>query len=148
MDLKKVEDILLPYLLEKELTLYDLNFIKEYGYNILRVLIDKKGGIDLGTLALVNEYLSTKLDVLDVDMTEYLLEVSSPGAEKAIRNLDELRDAVGQYINVKIKEMVYEGILIDFSDDILELEINIKGRLKRINLEYKDVKKIRHAVHI
>lgn len=148
MDLKKVEEMLLPYLDSNDLKLYDISFVKEYGYKILRILVDKKGGIDIDTLALVNDYISPKLDFLDEDMGEYMLEVSSPGAEKKLNGKEELADEVGNFIHVEKQEMIYEGYLESFENDILILKINVKGRIKRIELEYADLKNIRLAVNI
>ena len=47
MDLKIIEQIFEPYLTENGLNLYEVEFVKEFGYNILRISIDKDGGIDI-----------------------------------------------------------------------------------------------------
>ena len=49
MDLEKVKEILKPYVEENELKLYDVRFTKEYGYKVLQVYLDKKGGIETDT---------------------------------------------------------------------------------------------------
>lgn len=148
MDLEVVKKIMTEYCDAKGLILYDAKFIREYGYLALQVLIDRKGGIDVNTLALANEYLSAKLDEFDADMDEYMLEVSSPGAEKELRTVDEVTNSVGEYVNIKVKDMIYEGFLLSFENDTLVIEINIKGRMKKINIPYADVLKIRLAVKI
>ena len=81
MDLQITKTILEPFLKEHDLIFYDVELVKEFGYLILRVTLDKKGGIDVDTLGLANEYLSERIDAYDKDMPEYMLEVSSPGAE-------------------------------------------------------------------
>lgn len=146
MDLKKVEEILLPYLEEHNLSLYDIKWTKEYGYNVLQVLIDKDNGIDTDTLALCNEFLSIELDKIDSQETEYMLEVSSPGAEKPLRNKDEVLKSIGKYIHVKLQNEEFDGELIDFDNEILTIKINVKGRIKNISVNYDDIKKIRLAV--
>nr|MCR5231582.1 ribosome maturation factor RimP [Acholeplasmatales bacterium] len=120
----------------------------EFGYLILRVLLDKKGGIDLETLSLANEYLSERLDAYDMDMPEYMLEVSSPGAEKELRNQEEIVDSIGQYVHVEVENMVYEGILEDANSDNITLRINVKGRFKKQIIMINEVKLIRLAVKI
>lgn len=146
MDLNAVREILEPYIVKNDLKLYDVKWTSEYGYKILQVFVDKSGGIDTDTLALVNEYLSTELDKIDQDMGEYMLEVSSPGAEKELRNESEVLENVGEYIFVKTDELAQEGYLLSFEDGILVIRINIKGRMKNINVNYSDIKQIRLAV--
>ena len=146
MDLTKVKEILIPYLEKNELTLYDVKWTSEYGYKVLQVFVDKSGGIDTDTLATVNEYLSAELDKLDADMGEYMLEVSSPGAEKELRNKEEVLENVGKYIFIKTLDNEYEGDFISFENDVVVIRINIKGRMKNINVNYSNIKLIRLAV--
>ncbi len=149
MDLKKVEDILTPYLEEKGLSFYSVELIKEADALILRVCIDKDGGIDIDDLALCNEFLSEKMDLIDKDMPEYFLEVSSPGAEKELRNIDEIRKNVGSYIHVELENMIYEGNLLEVTNNNeIVIRFNAKGRFKTINISYEDIKFIRLAVKL
>ncbi len=148
MELEQIEKILMPYLEEQNLSLYEIKWVREYGYQILRVSIEKAGGIDLDTLAKVNEYLSEKLDAFENELPDYMLEVCSPGAEKVLRNKQEITDSIGKYVNVKLKDMVYEGTLESFEGEILVLKINVKGRFKNVEINYEDIKKIRLAVKL
>lgn len=148
MQIEKVTELVMPYLVEHGLTLYEVLWVKEYGYNVLRVSVDSANGIDVDTLALVNEYLSEKLDAYESEMPEYMLEVCSPGAEKTLRNKEEISNSIGKYIHVRLPEMIYEGELLSFDDDILVIKINVKGRMKNINVNYSDIKKIRLAVKL
>ena len=148
MDLQITKTILEPFLKEHGLTFYDVELVKEFGYLILRVTFDREGGIDVDTLGLANEYLSERIDAYDSDMPEYMLEVSSPGAEKKLRNDKEIQDAVGAYIHVEVEGMVYEGELVEALEDSVTLRINIKGRFKKINIKKEEIKLIRLAVKI
>ena len=148
MDLHIVSEILNSYLQEHELILYDVEFVKEFGYLILRVSIDKKGGIDVDELADVNEYLSERLDKYDEDMPEYMLEVCSPGAEKPLRNLDEILEHVGSYIHIEVEGMIYEGTLEKVEDNNIFTRINAKGRFKTVAIPYDKIKNIRLAVKL
>lgn len=148
MDLKNVEEIIKPYLKDNGLTLYAVEMVKEFGYLILRVSVDKKGGIDVDELAKVNEYLSDRLDAVDADMPEYMLEVCSPGAEKPLRNIEEIKENMGAYIHVEVLNMVYEGILENVLDNNITIKINAKGRFKTVVVQYEDIKSIRLAVKI
>lgn len=149
LDVKIIEDLVRPICEDKGLMLYEVLWVKEYGFQVLRVSIDKpSGGIDSDTLGTVNELLSEKLDAYDGDMPEYMLEVCSPGAERTLRNKEEILDAVGQYVNVKTKDNTYEGTLISYEGDTLVIKINIKGRMKDVSVNEAEIKKIRLAVKI
>ena len=148
MDLKIVNQILDPYLKEKNLILDDVELVKESGYLILRVSIDKENGIDIDELAAVNEYLSERIDKYDSDMPEYMLEVCSPGAEKLLKSISEVKANVGKYVHVEIINMIYEGVLESVNENKITLKINAKGRFKKVVLDYEDIKIIRLAVKI
>ena len=146
MNTKNIEDILIPYLEENGFKLYEVSFVKEAGMNILRVLVNKKGGINIDELAEINNYLSDELDNLDIPYDEYMLEVSSPGAEMPLRNKDEVLENVGQYININTGDKVYEGVMLSFENDIVVIRVNLKGRFKNFEVPYDSIKKIRLAV--
>ena len=146
MNTKNIEDILLPYLEQNGFKLYEVSFVKEAGMNILRVLVNKKGGINIDELAEINNYLSDELDKLDIPYDEYMLEVSSPGAEMPLRNRDEVLENVGQYININTGDKVYEGTMLSFENDIVVIRVNLKGRFKNFEIPYDSIKKIRLAV--
>ena len=148
MDLSCVEKILESYLKENDLSLYSVEMVKEFGYLILRVSIDKKDGIDVETLAKVNEYLSERIDQYDQDLPEYMLEVCSPGAEKELRNLDEIKENLGMYIHVEVPNMIYEGTLEDVNDESITMRINAKGRFKKVVIKHEEIKLIRLAVKL
>jgi len=148
LDINICKEILKPFLDEHNLTFYSVEYVKEFGENILRVIVDSKDGIDLDTLGLANEYLSERLDKYDQDMDNYLLEVSSRGAERTLDNDDEINEAIGKYIHVELENMIYEGYLLKFCDDVLEVKINIKGRIKNIKINKNEIKLVRLAVKI
>ena len=148
MDINICKEILDPFLKENDLYFYSVELVEEFGEKILRVIIDKKGGIDLETLGMANEYLSEKLDKYDKDMPEYLLEVSSRGAERTIDNEEELLEALNKYVYIEWQDFKYEGTLIEILDDTLTLRVNLKGRFKNFKIDKKDIKFIRNAVKI
>jgi len=71
---------------------------------LLRVLIDRKGGIDLNTLTTLSPVLSSALDHAEPDPLpgRYTLEVSSPGLERQLKTPAHYRRFVGTPINVKL----------------------------------------------
>ena len=146
MNVKNIEDILLPYLEANGFKLYEIGFVREAGMNILRVLVNKKGGINIDELADINNYLSDELDKLEIPYDEYMLEVSSPGAEMPLRSPEEVMEHVGEYININTGDTVYEGTMISFDNNVVVIRVNLKGRFKNFEVPYENIKKIRLAV--
>ena len=146
VNVKEIENILNPYLEQNGFKLYEIGFVREFGMNILRVLVSKKGGINIDELAMINEYLSEKLDNIDIPYDKYMLEVSSPGAEMPLRSPEEVLEHVGSYININTGDNVYEGTMLSFVDNIVVIRVNLKGRFKNFEIPYENIKKIRLAV--
>ena len=141
------KEILKPFLEERGLILYDSVLVKEDGNIILRVTIDNPDGlIDIDTLAKANEYLSDRIDKYDDNMPEYMLEVSSPGAERELRNDEEIQKSINKYIHVEVENMIYEGVLLDSNSEQITIRINIKGRFKNLAINKNEIKLIRLAV--
>lgn len=146
MQLAEIKKLVQEIVDDEGLILYDINWIKEYGEDILQILVDKKGGIDLNALALVNEKISLMLDTIEIDLPNYMLEVSSPGAEKELRSKEEILDAVSSYIYLETSDQKIMGYLLEANDDSIVVKVNLKGRMKNFTIKYDDIKFIRLAV--
>ena len=146
MDLRFLQEILKPFLEEKGLSLYDIKEGRLDGSLLISIFVDKKNGISIDELALVNDYVSQKLDEVDFMQGAYILEVSSPGAERDIRNLEELQEAKGKYIFVMQNGNKYLGDLVDVIDDKFILRVNLKGRFKNIEFKFSEIDKIHYSV--
>lgn len=148
MDLIKVRE-LVENIIDEDMSIYDIKVVREYGELILQILIDKKGGIDINELARINDLISEKIDTLDSDMPEYLLEVSSPGAEKELRTPAEVDEALGKYIHLRLEDgQIFEGYLEEITPEELIVKINIKGRIKNQKIDRTKIKFIRLAVKV
>lgn len=147
-DLNIVRDIVNFFIEENNnYTLFDVKWVNEFGYQILQVLLDKKGGINSDELGIANDYISTHLDKYESELPQnYMLEVSSPGAEKPLRNEEEVLENVGKKIFARTEHEAYEGILLSFEGDELEIKINVKGRIKKIKVKYSSILEIRLSV--
>ncbi|MCQ2735877.1 MAG: hypothetical protein MJ234_01485 [bacterium] len=58
-----------------------VDYVRDYGQNVLRIIIDKDGGVTTDDCAFLSRSLSKKLDETDVIKEQYYLEVSSPGTD-------------------------------------------------------------------
>lgn len=142
MELKKLKDELTADIKELGYTLYSLSFDEKE--NILQVLIDES--LDLNSISILSEKISSIMDKYDAEFGNYLLDVSSVGIERPIRNEEEVMKAIGSYVFVKTKDFKSNGTLIDFKDGRLSLEYLDKNIKRKAVIEYKDVRQLRFAV--
>ncbi|HZD80463.1 MAG TPA: ribosome maturation factor RimP [Actinomycetota bacterium] len=112
-----VEALVRPVVESAGLELWDAVFRKEGGRMVLRVAVDRDGGVDLDTISQVSERLSRRLDLEDFGRGRYELEVSSPGLERALRRPRHFQRSVGERVRVKTVQPVngtktHEGALV------------------------------------
>jgi ribosome maturation factor RimP len=81
--------------------LVDVVFASERGRWVLRVYVDKDGGITLDDCARVSRELGTLVEVHEIIDQPYTLEVSSPGLDRPLKNEKDFRRAVGMKIKIK-----------------------------------------------
>ena len=87
------------------LDLYDIEITGAGRARVVRVLIDRAGGVDLEAIAAATEAISPLLDAPPVDTMlagPYALEVSSPGLERPLRTATHFTRATGETISVKL----------------------------------------------
>lgn len=142
-----------PILDEHNFYLYDMEFVKEGKSWYLRVYIDKDGGITLNDCAAISDQLSEALDNVEPDPIPqaYFLEVSSPGAERPLRNEEDYQRAVNDYIHVSLYQQingkkVYEGTLTKLTDKELTLDYLDKTRHRQVAIDRSKVAQARLAI--
>jgi ribosome maturation factor RimP len=74
------------------------------GHQVLRVTVDREGGVDLDTIAQASERISRRLDLEGFDPGPYALEVSSPGIERPLKAPRDFWRRVGQTVKVKASQ--------------------------------------------
>ena len=143
MDLQKIKDVLKEYAQNKELDLFDVTYRRSD--QILSVTFDEELSMD--KLEEISAEVSKLLDAYEDEFDDnYFLDVSTVGAERPIRNEEELNKAVGNYIFVKDKEGEYYGDLISLENGIIRLEVKDKTRTRTVEIDYKNTKEVRYAV--
>ena len=95
----RVQLLVAPILDAEGLELYDL----ELDGGVLRVLVDREGGADIGSVTKVARALSRALDEHDPIDGNYTLEVSTPGLERPLRTATHFTRAIGTTVKVKTK---------------------------------------------
>ncbi len=99
-----VTRILTPILETERLTLYDVEFIKRSKSSILRLYIDREGGVNHGHCQAVSNRLSAQLEVEDIIAGPYTLEVSSPGLTRRLKKEEHFVKSAGCLAKVTFKK--------------------------------------------
>ncbi len=155
MSSKKVTEItselVTPILDQLGLELVDVEFKKEGTNWYLRVFIDSETGVDLDDCERVSMQLSEKLDEVDPIKQAYFLEVSSPGAERPLKNAKDIERAVGKNVYVTTYEPIdgkkaFEGLLKSFDGEQLEIEMKVKTKTQTFVVPYDKVAKARLTI--
>lgn len=129
----------------------DVKFVREFGTNYLRVMVDKDDeAIDLDQIMQVNDIVSPILDEADLIQSNYVLDVTTFGAEKKI-DVTKLEKYVGKYVNIHLTHPykglnIIEGTLESVTNDIVIVSFKEKTRLIKAELVRSDIDKARLAI--
>ncbi len=119
----RIEQVIQPVLRDYGLELVDLEWRTHGPRGVLRVFIDKPGGVGLSELERVSRQVGDVLDVEDVISERYDLEVSSPGLDRPLRKEREFRWARGKRIRCWLADgRDVAGRLVDVHEDRLVVE--------------------------
>ena len=116
---QQIADLVRPSLDHLGIELVDVRWSGRGQGAVLRLIIDRDGGVSLDDCERVSKAAGAVLDAYDPIVSSYRLEVSSPGAERPLHTLDDWRNALGRRVNVRLRsgdgERVVEGRLMSVS---------------------------------
>ncbi len=130
-----VEDIIA----NGELELVDVEYKKEHHGWVLRVFLDKPGGINIEDCQEVSRLLDEKLDLEDPIPGSYSLEVSSPGLERPLTKTQDYERFAGRLVQIRTYKGLYgrkrfqgvlqglqgEKVLLDFEGEMIEIPLQL-----------------------
>ncbi|SDC02271.1 ribosome maturation factor RimP [Halanaerobium congolense] len=145
-----VTDFVLPIAHNENLTLIDVEFLKEGSDWVLRIFLENKNGdLTIEECEKVSRSLSIILDEEDPIDKSYILEVSSPGIERPLKTEEDFERFQGELIAVKTFKKIdgekeFIGSLKEFKNEKITLilknneEITIDYNLvARANLTFE-----------
>ena len=120
----RVRELISPIVADVGAELYDV----EFNGGVLRILVDRDGGIDIDSIKTISKSSSRVLDEVDPVPGRYTLEVSSPGLERPLRTPEHYDRAVGEKVKIKTFADVdgsrrFTGTLVGADDAGFVLEI-------------------------
>src|SRR2546423_10756463 len=105
------------------------------GHPVVRVFIDKPGGVTHDDCSDLSHHLGTVLDVEDFIHSAYTLEVSSPGIERGLYKLGDYERFAGRTAKIKSRaaqdgQRNFRGRIIGIDSDSVILEDRTTGRVR------------------
>ncbi|MEV8568018.1 ribosome maturation factor RimP [Streptomyces sp. NPDC051322] len=128
---ERLRGLLEPLVAAKDLDLEEIDVSRAGRRGVLRVVVDSDEGVELDTCAELSRAISEKLDESDVmGEGEYVLEVSSPGADRPLSEHRHYVRATGRLAKLTLHEggeLIARILGVD--DEGLDLEVpGVKGR--------------------
>lgn len=141
---EQVQEIAQPLLDSLGIELVDIEYRKEGHGMVLRLFLDKPGGIMLDDCAAVSRELSELLDVDEVIPSHYTLEVSSPGLNRPLTKAADYERYAGRLVKIRTFEMqtdeagnrrkTFLGDLQGLENGVVTLKLR-EGQTARIALD-------------
>jgi ribosome maturation factor RimP len=143
--INKVWDLAEPLCESEQIELVYVQYQREPGGRILRVYIDKPGGVGLNDCMYFSRQLSDVLDIyLEID-TSYSLEVSSPGTNRPLGRLQDFERFKGKMAKIKSTRAIdgqknFKGVLLGVVDENIKLQAENN---KNVEIPFADIVKAR-----
>ncbi|MFM9373080.1 ribosome maturation factor RimP [Streptomyces sp. Da 82-17] len=144
---ERLRDLLEPLVTSKDLDLEEITVTPAGKRRVLRVVVDSDTGVSLDACAELSRELSQKLDDADaMGDGEYVLEVTSPGADRPLTQHRHYVRAVDRLVKFQLNEggeLIARILKVD--DEGLDLEVpGVKGRKPTARrLAFADIAKAR-----
>ena len=141
-----LQELLAPVVAASGLELDSVTRTRSDAIPLLRVVVEAPigaAGIDSDTLADVSRAVSKALDAADPIDGEYLLEVSTPGAERELTTVGHWKRQVGRLVRVKLRAGGYvSGRVIDAGETSATIDVDGEAT----TIDYQDMSKARSRV--
>ncbi len=143
IDLQKIEAIAERVADGEGLALIDVELKGGRSNPLLRVYIDRPGGVSHADCALVSEQMGAILDVEDPFPGSYVLEVSSPGLDRKLVKPREFQYFAGRRARVVVREpvgeqKVFEGRLAGLDEGRIKMDLDDE---RVVELEHSNISK-------
>jgi len=98
--IEQIKNIFEPIARTKECYIVDMTYKREAGKFVLRIVLDKEGGISMDECAKLNVQLNGILDKENTIADQYTLEVSSPGLDRRLKSDNDFTWAIGKKVKI------------------------------------------------
>ena len=131
--LDQIEAVVAPVLASRAMRLVDSEWRREGRRWVLRLFVDKPGGVGIADCQAFSREVGDVLDVSGLIEPAYDLEVSSPGLDRVLKKDRELAWAIGRDVHCWVAEPMegrteFSGKLLEVSPGTLTLEETVGMR--------------------
>ena len=122
VNIDKITELLKPVVEGLNYQFVGVELLSQDGQPLLRIYIDTDNGVTVDDCATVSHQISRVLDVEEVIRSEYHLEISSPGLNRRLFNIEQCQFYIGEMVKLKL-----------FQATPLSNQKNFKARLIGVN---------------
>ncbi|MCU4137348.1 MAG: Ribosome maturation factor RimP [Thermodesulfobacteria bacterium] len=135
---EKIKEIIEIPILKKNMELVDLEWRRERNGWVLRIFIDKPGGVTIADCAKISGIVGEILDKENIIHRSYILEVSSPGIERPLVKKEDYERFKGEKARITLKTPIsgrrnFTGIILGIKKDLVQIEV--EGRIWEFSLD-------------
>ena len=136
--IERVWEDVTPELNEQGYELVEVQYVPGARGRVLRLYIDREGGVTLDDCQRVSRVVSNLLDRLDYIQEHYVLEVSSPGFDRPVRKASDFERFKGERIKLVLDTVVggrkrINGILQGYHDGLVK--VDAEGTIYEVHIE-------------
>lgn len=126
---RKLQQLLQPTVEALGFELWGVEHLSQGRHSVLRLYIDRDAGISVDDCALVSGQVGAVLDVEDPIAGDYTLEVSSPGLDRRLFELEQYARFAGEQIDLKLRvpfegRRRIQGILKGVEDEDIVVQVD------------------------
>jgi ribosome maturation factor RimP len=147
----RISEVVSPILWALGLELVDIVCVGQGARSVVRVYIDKPGGVTVDDCGHAHLAIGPALDVADPFPHAYTLEVSSPGLDRAFKRIQDYRRALGEQVSVKLRQPIDgQSRMVGRLQEVTEQGITVvvkDARVERVaTLEFGSIAEARRVV--
>jgi ribosome maturation factor RimP len=140
---KEIENILFLPAQNEGFEIVDTEYIRESGKRVVRVYIDKDGGINMDDCEKMSRLFGQILDEVNIINESYVLEVSSPGIYRTLKREKDYQRFIGSKIRIKTlaaynDQRNFLGALLSYENGIVKIDDVTSGI---VEIEYSNIRK-------
>lgn len=139
--LDSIREVVAPVANALNLKIIDIEYKEAGPRSILRIFIDKPGGVTIDDCVEASKEINVRLDVEDLIPHRYTLEISSPGLTRKLKTVKDFEESVGKQVKIVTQKGCFIGQLADFSKGIAEIAVGKRrdrvrfDEIEKANLE-------------
>ncbi|MEH6581104.1 MAG: ribosome maturation factor RimP [Halioglobus sp.] len=126
---RQIEEMLVTTVEAMGFALWGVEYVASGRHSVVRIYIERDSGITADDCAAVSTQVSSILDVEDPISGEYTLEVSSPGLDRRLFNLDQFAAYLGEIVDIQLRRPFdgrrkFKGVLkgIEGEDIVVQVD--------------------------